>query len=116
MGEKYLRGEAISSATARHFKPPVPLTAKEDAAAKAAAKKPIAPEEPRVIFTLRVFAQAAQNRNVECNQIRHAAAIALQELGAGVGHKLSGEIRVGSPGEEPTIVGHFSYEPSSPLT
>jgi hypothetical protein len=72
--------------------------------------------EPKVIFTLRVFAQPAQSRAVECSQIRHAAQIALAEFGGGVGAKHTGKIEVGYDSKlgAQVVAGDFCYEPSAP--
>jgi hypothetical protein len=73
-------------------------------------------KEPRVIFTLRVFAQPAQSRSVECHQIRHAAQLALQQFGGGVGAKRAGKIEIGYDSDlgAQVIAGDYLYEPAAP--
>jgi hypothetical protein len=79
-------------------------------------EKPAATKSPRVVFTLRVFAQPAQSRSVECNQIRHAAQLALNQFGGGVGGKQFGKIEIGYDSDlgAQVIAGDFLYEPSAP--
>jgi hypothetical protein len=74
------------------------------------------PAEPRVIFTLRVFAQPAMSRAIECAQIRHAMTLASLEFGGGVGTKLAGRILDGHNLEtgERTELGDFRYTPNAP--
>lgn len=74
------------------------------------------PAERKVIFELRVFAQPAQSRAVECNQIRRAAQLALQLFGAGVGAKLKGEIEVGYDQDlgAQVVVGDYEYRHNAP--
>ena len=77
--------------------------------------KPAA-KEPKVIFTLRIFAQPAMSRAIETSQIRHAMQLAAQEFGEHNGKKLEGEICVGYDSDfgAQTIVGDFCYSPNAP--
>lgn len=78
--------------------------------------KPAATKEPKVIFTLRVFAQPAMSRAIESSQIRHAMKLCAQEFGGGNGKKLKGEICVGYDSDlgAQTVVGDYEYQPAAP--
>jgi hypothetical protein len=83
--------------------------------AMAATPKPI-PEEPRVVFVVRIFARPAMSRSIESIQIRETLEKCCRQFGGGVGGKLSGTIN--GPADPFTqdqpAWGEFEYSPSCP--
>jgi hypothetical protein len=73
-------------------------------------------EEPRVIFTLRVYSKREMSRAIEAQQIRRALQLALQEFGSHNGKQLEAEIQDGYSLDEaaPIVLGDYCYTPIAP--
>jgi hypothetical protein len=74
------------------------------------------PTEPKVVFTVRVFARPAMSRAIESVQIREVLEECCRQFGGGVGGKLKGELLGPHDinAEARPAWGDYEYSPNAP--